>query len=392
MNEHLSDGDLRAHLDGELGMEGVRHLSACGECRQRLADVAQRAARMQSRFDRLAGSQPVTDTERAWRRFQREYAVKEMSMSQRLWGRIRPALVGVMAIGLIAVAFTFTPVQQAFSAFLGLFRVQQIATLPIDFNRFNGYNGNGEAMERAVSVMVESVVVNAESDLLETVSTAEEASALVGFPVRVSDAQPITQFVARGGSNFTLTLDAEKSQAILNELGRSDLVFPAAADGAALTVDIPNAVTTSYGTCPNWEAEEDQEPRSGRDQEAAEVNFETCILLQQMPSPSVTSDKDFDPRLLVALGMQVAGMDAAEAQALADRYDWATTLVVPVPAGETTTEAIAVDGVSGQLVQTTNADTYAHGYIIIWVKDGVLYALMGNGDSVDGLAIANSLR
>jgi hypothetical protein len=111
-----------------------------------------------------------------------------------------------------------------------------------------------------------------------------------------------------------------------------------------------------------------------------------------MPSPSVTSDKDFDPRQLVTLGMQVAGMDAAEAQAIADRYDWATTLVVPVPAGETTTEAIAVDGVSGQLVRTANTDTYADGYVIIWVKDGVLYALMGNGDTADGLAIANSLR
>jgi hypothetical protein len=391
VNEHLSDGDLRAHLDGELGMEGARHLSTCGECRQRLADVAQRAARMQSRFDRLAGSQPVTDTERAWRRFQREYAVKEMSMSQRLWGQIRPALVGVMAVGLIAVAFTFTPVQQAFSAFLGLFRVQQVATLPIDFNRFNGYSGDSEAMERAASVMAESVVVNAESDLLETVSTAAEASALVGFPVRVSDAQPVTQFVARGGSNFTLTLDAERSQAILNDLGRSDLVFPAAADGAAVTVDIPNTVTTSYGTCPNWEAEGGSRPGRGQ-QMADEVNFETCLLLQQMPSPSVTSDKDFDPRQLVTLGMQVAGMDAAEAQAIADRYDWATTLVVPVPAGETTTEAIAVDGVSGQLVRTANTDTYADGYVIIWVKDGVLYALMGNGDTADGLAIANSLR
>ncbi|HRE28077.1 MAG TPA: hypothetical protein PK954_15670, partial [Anaerolineales bacterium] len=67
------------------------------------------------------------------------------------WHRFRPlALVGV-GVAVIAIAFTFTPVQQAFSQFLALFRVQQVATLPIDFSRFDSVTSddNAAAMRRA---------------------------------------------------------------------------------------------------------------------------------------------------------------------------------------------------------------------------------------------------
>jgi len=50
-----------------------------------------------------------------------------------------------------------------------------------------------------------------------------------------------------------------------------------------------------------------------------------------------------------------------------------------------------VDGVSGTLIQQGPTD-YAGEYLLVWVKDGVLYALTGPGTADEALQIGNSLK
>ncbi len=386
---HLDDGALRAHMDGQLNAEGARHLEGCAECRARLAEIVGRSTGVQARLATLTAPVATTKSaEAAWRRFQNAYQKKETNMLTSLTKRLRPLLLTGLGVAAIAVAFSFTPVQQAFSQFLALFRVQQVATLPIDFSRFDSvaFDNNSTTMRRASQALADSVEIRSESDLLETVTDTAKASGLAGFTVRVGDGS-LVQHVVRGGTEFVMRLSADRAQSILTDLGRPDLVFPAEADGVALTVTIPNAVSSAYGECPRLASQREE----GRPIDSRNVN---CMVLQQMPSPSVTSDKPFDPSQLAALALQFTGMDAAEAARVSQQFDWATTLVVPLPAQAATAQDVSVDGVTGKLITATGeaGEVSAGTYSIVWVKDGFLYAVVGSNDPATGLALANSLK
>ncbi len=383
---HLDEGALRAHIDGQLDADGARHLAQCAACRARLAEVARLSTVVQQQLGVLSAPATPRSAGAAWRRFQREYQFKEHNMMTSFWHRFRPLALAGVGVAVIAIAFTFTPVQQAFSQFLALFRVQQVATLPIDFSRFDSVTSddNAAAMRRASQAFADTVEIRSESDLIETVTDAAEASALAGFPVRVAEGGAV-QHVVRGGSEFVMMLDAEKTQAILTELGRDDLVFPVEADGAALTVVIPTAVTSAYGECPQLATMRDEGRRGP-------VEPGDCLVVQQLPSPTVTSDKPFNPADLAALALQVAGMDADEAQRIAGQFDWATTLVVPMPRDAAVSTDVSVDGVTGKLITSTASGPADGTYSLIWAKDGFLYAVVGTGDPAQGLALAESLE
>jgi hypothetical protein len=50
-----------------------------------------------------------------------------------------------------------------------------------------------------------------------------------------------------------------------------------------------------------------------------------------------------------------------------------------------------VDGVKGTLI-LQNFDNHAGQYLLIWVKNDILYALTGQGDGSEALTIANSIK
>jgi hypothetical protein len=65
--------------------------------------------------------------------------------------------------------------------------------------------------------------------------------------------------------------------------------------------------------------------------------------------------------------------------------------VVPIPRNAATYEQISVDGVTGTLIQRPADD--APQYALLWVKDGIIYAISGLGaDTQTAIQMANSLR
>ena len=83
-------------------------------------------------------------------------------------------------------------------------------------------------------------------------------------------------------------------------------------------------------------------------------------------------------------------MSAEQAAAFTSTVDWTSTLVVPIPKNASTYEQVAVDGVTGTLIQRP-ADDYPQ-FALIWVKDGIIYAISGLGtNSQQALDMANSL-
>ena len=70
--------------------------------------------------------------------------------------------------------------------------------------------------------------------------------------------------------------------------------------------------------------------------------------------------------------------------------DWTSTLVVPIPKNAATYQQLAVDGVTGSLIQRPSDD--APEFLLLWVKDGIVYSIGGLGaNSQQAIDMANSL-
>jgi hypothetical protein len=385
---HLTDGQLRAHLDAELDAADARHLGHCPECQSRLAALAGQQTRVSAQLAALTSNSPAPSAQFAWQQFQSKYKSeieKEKMMSKKLWPKLRPLFAGVVALTTIVAAFTFMPVQQAFSAFLSLFRVQQVAVLPIDPSSLNN-PVNNESVGRQMSAMFsDSMQVTKQASEPQTVASAAEAGQLAGFTVRTLSADTPDQFIVSDSTAFDFTVNREQAQGVLNELGHSDLQLPASIDGAKISVSIPAGVATVYGDC-------GEAPGARTEDDAPRLSWRTCVTLTQIPSPSVDAPLDVNLAQLAEIALQVTGMSAEEARAFSQKIDWSTTLVIPVPANATTYKEVTVDGVTGQFITYSEDSDVAMRYVVVWAKNGMVYGLSGFGTETEALALANSIQ
>jgi hypothetical protein len=83
-------------------------------------------------------------------------------------------------------------------------------------------------------------------------------------------------------------------------------------------------------------------------------------------------------------------MTPEEAASFASNVDWTSTFVIPVPRYSSTNEEVQVDGVTGTLIKYREEGGQA--YLLLWVKDGIVYALGGPGKGNDALQVAASLK
>jgi hypothetical protein len=113
-----------------------------------------------------------------------------------------------------------------------------------------------------------------------------------------------------------------------------------------------------------------------------------------MPSPTVDTPPDLPIQKLAEIGLQVLGSAPDQAAKLANEIDWTTTLVIPVPRGQVNTQTISVDGSSASLISQllTSGNGMRASYSLVWVKNGIVYGILGTGDPARGIALGNSLK
>ena len=393
MNKHLSDGQLRAALDNELDYAGLTHLESCIHCQTR-----QKALQTQSNLiaDQLAFlSSETNDTglssSTAWLRF-KEYLLikKETNMFKKLFAS---SLVryGVPALLILTIIFAFPATRAFASELLNLFRVQQVAVIPVDFTGMEQLNGAvGQNISQLIS---ESVTMENRPGDPVNAATTDEASQLAGFNVRAPQGMTPSRISVMDGASFSLTIDRDKVQALLNEAGRGDLVLPKEVDGADVSVDIPSSVSLAFGTCPEPSSASEAEREMAREAQGGGSPgrmYADCIILAQIPSPEVSAPASLDIASLAQLGLEFTGMSAEEAAQFTSTVNWTSTLVVPIPKNAATYQQIPVDGVTGTLIERPSND--APQFALFWVKDGIIYSIGGLGsNSQKALEIANSL-
>jgi hypothetical protein len=387
--KHLTEGELRASLDGELDRDQLRHLSECGECLGRQSQLRAEQEPVTRWLAFLAPQdEPAPSAKSAWARFPHQTKQKETSMLKKFFAFpvARFATVAVLAITLL---MAFPTTRAMAGELLNLFRVQQVTVLPIDMSGMEDMKGNEALGNQMSELMSDATEITKEAAEPVQVANADEASESAGFDVRLPTDMTAANITVTGGSAFTFTIDRAKTQALLDSAGRGDLVLPEAGDGAEISVDISAAVSATFGTCPemNEESFMDKSPRpSGFD-----PKYVDCLVFGQMPSPVVQAPASVDMAQLAQIALEFTGMSREEAAALAQTVDWTSTLVVPLPRDAATYSDVSVDGVTGSLIQTESE--YTAQYVLIWVKDGVVYFVSGAGtDSARAFELVESLK
>ena len=261
-------GQLRAALDGELDSEALTHLETCPQCQSR-----QKAHRTQMELvaDQLAFLSAPTKNARlsstsAWSRFEKQKPTqKETPMFKKLFA-IPLIRYGIPALLVLTLVFAFPGARAFASELLNLFRIQQVAVVPVDFTGLQSLNGAiGNDIGQLIS---NSITMTKKPGNPVDAADAAQASQLTGFNVRVPKDLTPSHISVMNGSDFTLTVDRAKAQALLVEAGRSDLTLPAEIDGAKISVSIPNSVRVDFGTCP---------PPSRSEEHTSELQSRTVI-------------------------------------------------------------------------------------------------------------------
>lgn len=386
---HLTDGELKTYIDEETSeVQGERfsaHLADCLECRQRLEAISARGGKVEDYLSSLApgSGEEALSTSAARARLQaRILGEKEVTnMWKKLFSRkYRPAWVVVTLILVLVVAFSFPQVQAIANSFLGLFRVEQIKAVEVGIS----LDEMPDEMERHFMAFEELM----SSELFEVeqeeesfdVTDAAEASQATGYAVRLPanlDGERRINF--QPAATIRFTIDRSLWQAIIDELGY-DFELPRSTDGKRVVVSVPPSTTTFYGHCAST---------SGDIQAGLEEGLADCTILTQMPSPSIEAPPGLDVNQIGQIFMEVLGMSPEEAARFSQNTEWSTTLVIPVPDGAKYRE-VKVDGVSGTLFEDPHGKKSR--YTLMWIKEGMLYALAGDSRISEVLDIANSLE
>jgi hypothetical protein len=403
----VSENSLRAYHDGELssfeGAELEAHLAGCAECAKRLGEIVATAARVEKQMVSLgvASGETKIDAQAALSRFKAQHgmATEGVPLAAKLnidrsdqantgapgWGkRWRPLWIGAVAATILLCSLAFPTARGLAQRFLGTLRVEKVQPVRLDFSALDGNRPLQEMLRQMIS---DNVVVTAD-EKPQPASSAADASQLAGFSAHVLGARSdVPKFIVGGQHAFHMTIDRTRLQDIFDQAGRADLLLPATLDGASVSVTVPRSIMVEYGDCPEAHPAGGTQPAPAQARPGA---WASCLALQEVPSPVVNTPSDLNLQQLAEIGFQLTGMSATQARNLGQTIDWKSTLVLPIPRFASSYSQVTVNGVQGTLIQ--GSGRRGPDYVLVWVKNGIIYGLVGHGDSSSAVALANSLN
>jgi Putative zinc-finger len=398
----VSENKLRAYHDAELvavqDSEIEAHLAGCAECTKRLSEIAATATRVEKQIVSLgaASAEMKIDAQAALSRFKAQQGARVETMPSkpdfladeanvRARGRSwRPLWIGAVAATILLCSLAFPFGRGLAQRFLGTLRVEKVQPVRLDFSALDGNRPLQEMLRQMIS---DKVVVTAD-EKPQPASSAADASQLAGFSAHVLSARTDTpKFIVGGQHAFHMTIDRTRLQDIFDQAGRADLLLPATLDGANVSVNVPRSIMVEYGDCPEGHPAGSAQTAPAQAHSGAWAN---CLALQEVPSPVVNTPSDLNLQQLAEIGFQLAGMSATQARSLGQTIDWKSTLVLPIPRFATSYSQVTVNGVQGTLIE--GSGRRGPDYVLVWVKNGIIYGLVGHGDSSNAVALANTLN
>jgi len=273
-----------------------------------------------------------------------------------------PALAGLVLIAIVA----FPSARASAQAFLDLFRVVNVAAVPVNVDRLKQLSQRGLDIETLIGSQVE---VLADPGPPQLVNSPAEAAAAAGITLRQPTVLPPGLMLVRteltGERAAQIKADSSKLRDVLDALDITDVSPPAELDGRTATIRVPPMIRTVYAN-------------GGQ-----ELSF------FQARSPEMTLPPGIDVPPLAEIGLRIAGLGSSEAHVLAHAIDWRSTLLVPIPAAASTFRQVDLPGGRGLFVEPT---TRRGPRAILWASGGMVFAMTGSINNQTLLQIARSVQ
>ena len=367
---HLSDGTLRRIYDEPLALTAAdqAHFDECPDCKPRFDAIANEAQATTAllrvpAFEAQAHSAFVA----VQARVKREEAARPPRWYER-WldrtsPRMRPMATPAIAVLLAAALLTGLGVSGIAQSLVRVFEPQQLQAVqvsPSDFAQTGALLDYGQ------------VKWLPEAPKVQQLADAAAAQTQSGLPVLTPASLPngVSGPVSYGvvsHATGSLTFDAARLQSSALKAGVRVSPMPSTIDGSTLVVNAGPALIEVWGFAGG----------SG-------MNVPTLVIAQTRV-PTVDSNGATTVQLEDYLLSQPGVPPELAAQVRAIK-DPSTTLPIPIPKGLATTESTQVNGTPATLIKAVL------GAGVVWVKNGVIYAVGGQLTPDQVLAIATSLH
>lgn len=280
-----------------------------------------------------------------------------------------PASAAVLALVL------FPEVRAGAQAFLELFRVRNFVAVKVDPARLKALDKDGVDPFSLIGTRVET----SPPEPSRGFDTSAAAFLAAGYgahePTYLPKGLAPDSAVLIGAHEGEVRIDAVKLNELLAALGVGDVALPAALDGARIGVRTSRAVALRYRG-------------KGEDGQRA--------ALVQAPHPEISLPAGLDRAQLAVIALRVAGLPADEARRFAQRIDWNSSVLVPVPMGEGTFREVEVNGRKALMIESVDDGAprgrRGHGRVVLWSDEERVYALTGNLEDYAMLQMAESIR
>jgi hypothetical protein len=368
---HLSDGTLRRIYDEPLALTAAdqAHYDGCADCRARFESIAN-TARATTTLLSVPGFAPepagALNSLRA--RIRTEEAARPPRWYERWLNqaspRWRPMATPAVAVLLAATLLTGLAVTGVAQSLIRIFEPQSLAAVQVSPSDFAGRN---------VQLDYGQVEWLPAAPELRHVSDPTAAQSQSGLPILTPASLPKgvsgpVSFGVASHATGSLTFDAERLRASAATKGVKVNPMPPSINGSTLVVNAGPALIEVWGLSAS----------SGQAQVPTLVIAQTRVPTVDSTGATTSQLEDY---LLSQPG--VPPDLAAQIRAIKDP---STTLPIPIPKGLATTEPVQVNGTSGLLIKA------ALGAGVVWVKNGVIYAVGGQLTTDQVLAIATSFH
>jgi hypothetical protein len=284
--------------------------------------------------------------------------------------------MGGLAAALILMLFAATPPGRGATAdFLAQFRGERFAAVQLSTGQIANIETTMSDLQHLGTI---SGLDTAPSP--QAVSSINDASRLVGFPVLEPDAATLPdginstptelRVIAAHQVRFTFNLD--QARAYFQSIGQTDVTLPDQFDGTSLVVNTPAAVLLTYGSTSS----------------ATASPLGSGLLIGE--AGELTADAEGGVTLdeLRNFLFGLPGLSAEATHQLEDIDDWKTTLPVPIPIDQVNWERTTIDGSPGLLLN----DNTGLGSAAIWQEDGRIFGIAGAIKARELHRVAESLH
>lgn len=398
-HNEMNQGVLRAYLDNEVDRERLpaidEHLNGCETCVNELAHLRNHAAGVREGLDRLPELANAENTVRAWAGFQKKRDEWQNRRESR-WSFWRGLSLagGGLSLAVVFLVLTVAPIRVWAESLLAIFRVERFTVLeinPADL-KSNGLENNPLLNQNLGRLLSDELTVTQRPERPRIIADPSTAAQMAGFPVQLLPGETPSSLFLESGAGVSLKLDRDRIQSILDEAGHGDLRIPASVDGATVGVRVPAGVRATYGDCMDVQAmlktmKEGTTAVGKSGQEASAP----CVSLFELPSPVVSAPQQIDPAQIAEIALQLLGMSAKDAISFTRTVNWSSTFVLPVVRGESRYEQVQIHGNEGALLRPAHQDASGQ-FTLMWVDNGIVFALNGTGDDTTAINLASRLQ